>query len=270
MKRLIRLLVPVCAFCAATSNLTGEHIWPAWLSRVLPKTRYKNELVDGEAKSTWTTTKLDQTANVVCKDCNETWMSALENRAKNLLTDVILEGKQTTFGLEDMKFLSAYGFKASVIANYQTLRLLPEPISTRAQRERFRTSLAIPPDIRIWISSFQGHVRYSGRSNPRYAKSITDPVPLNDLDVFTHTYVIGHLVFQVLSSRFNSILHRGLRVGLPKQTPYWTEASQQIWPIEVDIITWPAKYLGPHTIESFVDRWFGPTPITLITGPRIL
>jgi hypothetical protein len=35
-------------------------------------------------------------------------------------------------------------------------------------------------------------------------------------------------------------------------------------------MTWPAKYLGPHTIESFVDRWFGPTPITLITGPRIL
>ena len=90
------------------------------------------------------------------------------------------------------------------------------------------------------------------------------------LDVFTHTYVIGHLVFQVLSSRLNSILHRGLWVELPKQTPYWTEASQQIWPIEVETITWPAKYLGPHTIESFVDRWFGPTPITLITGPRIL
>lgn len=128
----------------------------------------------------------------------------------------------------------------------------------------------MPPDIRIWISSFQGHARYSGRSNPRYAKSITDPAPLNDLDVFTQTYVIGHLVFKVLSSRFNSIFHRGLRVELPKQTPYWTEASQQIWPIEVDTITWPAKYLGPRTIESFVDRWFGPTPITLITGPRIL
>jgi hypothetical protein len=36
------------------------------------------------------------------------------------------------------------------------------------------------------------------------------------------------------------------------------------------IMTWPAKYLGPHTVESFADRWFGPTPITLITSPRIL
>ena len=187
--------MPVCAFCPATANLTGEHIWPAWLTKLLPKTRYRNERVDGEAKTTWTTTRLDQTANVVCKTCNETWMSALENEAKSLLAEVIIDGKQTTFGRKDMMFLAAYAFKNAVIANYQTLRLVQEPISTRAQRERFRTSLALPPDIRVWVSLFQGHARYSGRSNPRYAKSTTDSAPLDDLDIFTHTYVIGQLVF---------------------------------------------------------------------------
>jgi hypothetical protein len=150
------VVVPVCAFCPSTANLTGEHIWPAWLSKLLPKTRYKNERIDGEAKTTWTTTRLDQTANVVCKTCNETWMSDLEQKAKSLLTDVIVNGKQTTFGVEGMMFLAAYAFKNAVIANYQTLRLVPEPISTRAQRERFSESLTLPSDIRIWISSFQG------------------------------------------------------------------------------------------------------------------
>ena len=138
-------------------------------------------------------------------------MSDLEGRAKTLLTDVIIDGKQTSFAGDDLKFLAAYAFEKSVVANYQTLRILGEPISTRAHRERFRTSLAIPANVRIWISSFQGQSRYSGRSNPRYAKSTNDPPPLNDLDVFTHTYVIGHLVFQVLSSPFNSILNRGSR-----------------------------------------------------------
>lgn len=259
----------VCAFCRATANITGEHVWPAWLSKLLPKTKYRNERVDGVAKTVWTTTKLDQTANVVCKDCNETWMSDLENRAKSLLADVIVNGKQTSFGPDDLKFLSAYAFKAAVIANYQTLSLVPEPISTRAQRERFRASLAIPPDICIWISSFQGHARYSGRSNPRYAKSTDDPAPLNDLDIFTHTYVMGHLVFQVLAYRFNSILNRGLRIELPKQVSVWEQASQQIWPIKTNI-NWPAKYLGSQTIELFVDRWFGQMPITLIRGPHVL
>jgi hypothetical protein len=197
-------------------------------------------------------------------------MSDLENRAKNLLADVVVNGKQTPFGPDDLKFLSAYAFKAAVIANYQTLNLVPEPISARAQRERFRTSLAIPPDIRIWMSSFQGYARYSGRSNPRYAKSTNDPAPLNDLDIFTHTYVIGHLVFQVLAYRFNSILNRGLRIELPKQAGVWDQASQQIWPIEAGTITWPAKYLGPRTIELFVDRWFGQIPITLIRAPHVL
>lgn len=146
--------MPVCAFCPATANITGEHVWPAWLSKLLPKTRYRNERADGAAKTIWTTTRIDQTANVVCKNCNATWMSDLENRAKNLLADAIVNGKQTPFGPDDLKFLSAHA--AAVIANYQTLNLVPEPVSTRAQRERFRTSLAIPTDIRIWISSFSG------------------------------------------------------------------------------------------------------------------
>jgi hypothetical protein len=218
----------------------------------------------------WTTTKIDQTANVVCKMCNETWMSELEGRARTLLTDVIIDGKQASFVGDDLKFLAAYAFEKSVIANYQTLRILGEPISTRGQRERFRTSLAIPANVRIWVSSFRGQSRYSGRSNPRYAKSTDDPPPLNDLDVFTHTYVIGHLVFQVLSSRFNSVLNRGRWVELPEQDHYWSSASQQIWPVQRDTITWPTKYLGPNTIEPFVDRWFGRIPVTLITGPQAL
>jgi hypothetical protein len=222
------------------------------------------------AKTIWTTTKIDQTANVVCKNCNETWMSDLENTAKSLLADVVVHGKQTQFRPHDLKFLSAYAFKAAVIANYQTLNLVPEPISTRFQREQFRTSLVIPADIRIWISSFQGHARYSGRSNPRYAKSTNDRAPLNDLDIFTHTYVIGHLVFQVLAYRFNSILNRGLRIELPKQAEVWVPASQQIWPIEAGTIAWPTKYLGPRTTDLFVDRWFGEIPITLICAPHIL
>jgi len=262
--------VPVCAFCPATANITGEHIWPAWLSKLLPKTRYRNERVDGEAKSTWTTSKLDQTANVVCKRCNETWMSELEGQAKSLLADVIINGKQTTFGYDDLKFLAAYAFEKSIIANYQTLSILQEPISTRAQRERFRISLELPSDICIWVSSFQGHARYSGRSNPRYAKSTTGPAPLDDLDIYTHTYVVGQLVFQVLAYRFNSIFNRALKIELPKQAEVWSQACQQIWPLETETITWPAKYLGRRTVEPFVDRWFGKIPVTLVRGPLIL
>jgi hypothetical protein len=193
-------------------------------------------------------------------------MSGLEGNAKTLLADVIIKGTPTTFSREDQQFLAAYAFQKSVIANYQTLSILPEPISTFAQRERFRTSLAVPPDIRIWLSSFRGHARYSGRSNPRYAKSTTDPAPLDDLNIYTHTYVVGHLVFQVLAYRFNNLFNRGIKVALPKQTEYWKEACQQIWPIETDTITWPLKYLGPQTIEMFADRWFGQLHVTLESG----
>jgi len=243
--------------------MTGEHIWPHWLNPLLPKTRYRNERVDDTVKSNWSTKELKQTANVVCKTCNEGWMSELEGRAKGLLADVIVSGRLTTFSHEDQRLLAAYAFQKSVIANYQTLGILPEPISTWAQRERFRLTLAVPPEVRIWISSFQGRARYSGRSNPRYARSDTDPAPLNDLDIYTHTYVVGHLVFQVLACRFRDLFNRGVRVELPKQSAFWEPACQQIWPIETEIITWPLQYLGSDTIEHFVERWFGKIQVTL-------
>ena len=44
-------------------------------------------------------------------------MSDLEHKAKSLLTDVIVNGKQTVFGAEDMMFLAAYAFKNAIRKN---------------------------------------------------------------------------------------------------------------------------------------------------------
>lgn len=261
--------MPVCAFCSETAN-SAEHVWAAWISGILPTTRYNNERTEGEAENSWTTAKIDQTAKIVCKRCNETWMSDLENQVKDLLTPLIRDGKKTTLMREDMRLLSVYAFKQAVVGNYQSLRLMPEPIFTRAERERFRQSLIVPPDLRIWISSFRGRSRFSGLSDPRYAKSTTDPAPLNDLDIFSHTYVAGHLALQLMAYRWNSIANRGRQIELPEQPKNWGQACQQIWPLPLDAITWPLKYIGQNTIDAFVNRWFGRIQVVLVNGPRVL
>jgi|HubBroStandDraft_6_1064221.scaffolds.fasta_scaffold00052_50 hypothetical protein len=248
--------MPACAFCHNPAN-SAEHVWAAWISGILPSTRYNNERKQGEARNTWTTARIDQTARVVCEECNETWMSDLEGRVKDLLTPMLRDGKKTTLTPEDMWLLSAYAFKQAVIGNYQSLALMPEPIFTRAERERFRYALIVPPDVRIWISAFQGRARFSGLSNLRYARSTNDPPPLNDLDVYSYTYAAGHLVLQLLAYRWNSVANRGMRVEFPEQPAYWAKACQRIWPTPNDPITWPLKYIGQNMIDAFVDRWFG-------------
>ena len=41
--------MPICAFCPGTSNLTGEHIWPAWLRFVESIRRQTLEVIAREA-----------------------------------------------------------------------------------------------------------------------------------------------------------------------------------------------------------------------------
>jgi hypothetical protein len=110
--------VTTCAFCPNTSNITGEHIWSSWIGRILPTKRYIYRRDEGEEETQWSSTKIDQKTNVVCKTCNETWMSDLEGKAKDFLTPLIRDGKPSILTPEDQSLLAAYAFKHAAISNH--------------------------------------------------------------------------------------------------------------------------------------------------------
>jgi hypothetical protein len=254
--------VTVCAFCPNKSNITGEHIWSAWIGEILPTTRYVYRRDEGIEKE-WSSTKIDQKTNVVCKSCNETWMSNLEGRVKLLAAPLIRDGAPTTLAQEDQLLLAAWAFKHAVISNHGVLE--GEPMYTQSERQQFRLSLAVPQHVHIWIAAFQGRSRFSGKFDSRYIRS-TDSPPLDDLDFFSHTYVAGHLALQTLSCRWRSLRNRGRGVRLPEQNEYWDPACQRIWPPDPKTISWPSpKYLGEQTIEPFKDRWMGKIEIEITT-----
>jgi hypothetical protein len=259
--------VTACAFCPNTANITGEHLWSAWIGNILPTKRYRYQREEGNETVEWFSAKINQKTNVVCKDCNSTWMSDLKGSAKAAFTPIIRDGRPTTFQSEDITLLASWAFKHAVIANHSLLE--GEPMYTIAERERFRLSLMVPERVRVWITAFQGRSRFSGKFHSRYIRSINEPPPLNNLEFFAFTYVAGHLGFQVFSGRWKSLSNRGRRIGLPEQADYWNPACERIWPYDGRGIEWPKKYLGEQTIQAFVDRWEGKLNVTLTSIPYL-
>src|SRR5882724_10367570 len=95
---LIDRYMGVCIFCGPTeSRLTNEHVLGRWILRVLapglegqiPHERRRG----GRTERRWSRNTLDPSIKVVCKRCNEGWLSQLEGEAKFVVEPLIL-GKE--------------------------------------------------------------------------------------------------------------------------------------------------------------------------------
>lgn len=67
-----------CPFCDSQSDLTQEHVWPDWYSRELQK---RGATLTGDIVAR---NRIEVTVPV-CGDCNNKWMSVLENDCKQLM-----------------------------------------------------------------------------------------------------------------------------------------------------------------------------------------
>jgi hypothetical protein len=74
-----------CPFCDSTTDLTREHVWPDWYSRQL---HARGATLTGHNVSR---SRIELTVPV-CRTCNNTWMSVLENDTRPLLTTMMGAG----------------------------------------------------------------------------------------------------------------------------------------------------------------------------------
>ena len=144
-----------CAFCDKDAKISGEHIWSEWMRELFPAKRFlftqRNE--KGEIVSVWNPPDIDLTANVVCKPCNEGWMSNLESRhAKPSMRDLILGDKGITVSESRARSMAIFAFKTAVVVDHMYRR--PLPFFSRSIRYRFAKSLTIPENVMMWFAGF--------------------------------------------------------------------------------------------------------------------
>jgi hypothetical protein len=153
-------MAQMCAFCPADAvERGGEHVWDNWINKALPETWYHarkqysldSPLIEYDTKS------LNEQLPVVCEACNSGWMSELSRKVKDRFAPAMLDGEPFSLGARDGAILAAFTFLKAVVTNHCTVEQY-EPFFTRAARERFRTSLEVPPLTKMWFAAFKANL----------------------------------------------------------------------------------------------------------------
>ena len=103
-----------CFFCGAEGPLTQEHVLPDWLRHLGFKGTGVRELVqDSDVPIIQQGGAFSKTLKIVCADCNNVWMSAMEDDAKPVLLAMFqaaATGKQTMLDSSAQLALARWAF----------------------------------------------------------------------------------------------------------------------------------------------------------------
>jgi hypothetical protein len=252
----------MCAFCLTeAAQLSREHIWDDWLNRALPTKRFRvrQRWSQDQPFREYDATVLQEKLAVVCKNCNHTWMSDLTDRVKRGYSDQIIKGAALSLTADDAALLGAYAFMKSVVADHATPK--DERFFSQEVRERFRKTLSIPPNVRMWIAAYQGAHRFGGRCHTAILSPNESSV-LDGIEFYCFTYVVGHLVLQTHAVRWKD--GRRAAAPVPKADPYWGPAVFQSWPYSGPVSWPPTKYIGDDTLEALMNRFSLPISVPVL------
>lgn len=239
-----------CAFCPSTSASTGEHLWSDWINCVLPKSTYAFRKVDGRTKkeSTWGGKELNLKARVVCERCNSGWMSDLDNEeAKPALSPLIRDTTPRIIPIRTLISVGIFLFKTAVVADH--VGTGDAPYFTAEERYRFRETLCPPPQLSMWIGALEDSSRGAFRTLHVLPTATTE----NDFGLYVFTYVVGHLVLQLVGAKWATQKRRAILP--PKQQDGDSEYMTWFWPIAGSISWPPPKYAPIPLLDNLTNRW---------------
>jgi hypothetical protein len=199
----------------------------------------------------WRSTRMDLTAKVVCKKCNETWMSDIEERIKTSFSQIIVLGPRVSILQRGASLLAAFAFEKAVIADHLYSR--EEPFFEFVDRDRFRQSLAVPDGIQMWLAAFHGE---RGLYRLFFQRDIMFDLHVRAfVEFLTFTYSAGHLVIQLAASRWKDKFNSR---PLPRveSDGSFDSAAVQFWPPDGFAVSWPPyQYFNDKTITKFAKRF---------------
>ncbi len=257
-----------CIFCSRDAKLTGEHIWSAWIGRLLPShisgfNFSYHDTQTGERRE-WSQPTMDQKTKLVCKPCNEGWMSKVEDGASRTLSGTVRDGSPVCLLPNGIVSLAAFSFKCAVLANHMAPN--EEPFFSPFMRHRFRDNLEIPPGVQMWIGDFQGAARCSGRWNISYVRSSSGST--HDLEFYVFNFVANRLAAQVIAKKWAKLHRRGRELPFVHFDPGWDEALTEFWPSSGNLpIVWPPpKHFVDDSFQDLASRLSGTATLSFLSS----
>ena len=206
-----------CIFCGGTP-LSAEHVWPKWISRVMPSMSVVSCHSSAEAVRVHSrlpyhfspVTKGKQTRpgpltsrklRVVCKKCNNGWMSALQQAARPLLLKLMTNREWTAVDNSDETTLLKWMTMFGIVAEH----LNPTRVTTsEIERNLFFKSESPLSNWAAWIGFYDNDAL--GAADARHGQiqhSALGKLCLSgeEWQIGVSTAICGGLLFQTVNTR---------------------------------------------------------------------
>jgi hypothetical protein len=244
-----------CIFCDRL-GVTKEHMWADWLRNYIPREasghatsfekihlrhserQYQRRMGDPHSRR----------IKCVCRECNNGWMSQLQEKAKPYLVPM-LTGNAVTLQRNGLTPLAAWVTMMVMVAEH----LNDESVAvTLVERQRFKASQRAPSHWRIWIGRhaavqhplFTHNIMSFASEEEIERRGIEGAIPAN---THTSTILLGkHLLIHVMSSPVARSIIRRWRIPA-----MLAPGLTQIWPVVASPVAWPPK--GGTFLDSAID-----------------
>jgi hypothetical protein len=256
--------------------MSPEDVWPRWLSKFLKKEFSVHHFAGGrETLGVLSREPLAQRlkldAPVVCRQCNNEWMSQIETLVKPILIPLITNAaRPCELSTEACLTISAWAMVKAVVLDRFSLRSINEttPFFSPQQRETLRIEHMPSGRISIWLARLvKQPKRPSGQAIfLRYPK-----FPYKDLKharLLVVTVSMNELVIQlraIKSIKSGKRAPHTIPFGITPDLGTWPDYTVEIWPDVPDPLFWPPGIqLGGSGLENFAYRFGGPPPSPLL------
>lgn len=156
-----------CIFCGGTP-ISKEHVWAEWMRDYLPRGQGHQIIQSGDLNSPVHNLRTgplnrkgdarSQKLQVVCRPCNNEWMSVLQGRTKDVLLPLLLREKHDIDGTNHV-LLANWATMFTMV--YETCYPTSEQhTTTKQQHVLFKTEQKPPQYWMFWCAP------YDGRSSP--------------------------------------------------------------------------------------------------------
>jgi hypothetical protein len=247
-----------CIFCNGP-RLSKEHVWADWLKAYIPMEMTKHSTGIAIVNKTNTESSIKpntgdprrRTIRVVCKTCNEGWMSKLQEKAKPFLLPLI-KGERTVLGEEAQKVIAAWAAMAIMVAEFFVQHRSAIPYT---ERESLRQTQTVPENWKIWVGNFQrgnwpAHwIHHSLLIADEHIPSAHDS-SLPQPNTQTTTFVAGRLFIHAFSCPFKDMVARCTPNGPLAQK------IAQIFPFKESAIIWPLNVISDREADNIAGNIF--------------
>jgi len=255
-----------CIFCG-NAPTTREHIWADWLAKYIPKTLPNYTAAQSflnpdrtveKVEKLWGGDPRSRQLQIVCRPCNNHWMSGLQTAAKPILIPLIA-GKSISLTSSRQEILAAWCAMTTICAEYFFPKTAASSVTQR--RWLFNTHTA-PNSFRIWIGDFRrdqwkghwGHLalRVSRTEHEGVQGWAIHPDGSTRPNTQTTVVVVGRLYIIVYSCPFPEILNSRTITGQVDSR------LSQIWPPRYSLLLWPpTDTLNDGEADAVASAIFG-------------